>query len=155
MPKVDSAVRNIQSKLVKIATLSGDSKKVANQEVKQALDKGLITKAERDLIVRAISDSYDTDVKVIKERLGRYVEAFHNADKNGDGQVSKLERDSAKTAETKWMYAAASTTVPEATKKRLEKDVIHTTRTDKNGVKKQVVETGIGSLLDKLIKLNK
>ncbi|MBL9036922.1 MAG: hypothetical protein JNG84_00275, partial [Archangium sp.] len=51
------AIRTLQTKLDKVASLSGDNKKLANQELKIALEKGLITKPQRDLLARAISDS--------------------------------------------------------------------------------------------------
>ncbi|MBL9037234.1 MAG: hypothetical protein JNG84_01845, partial [Archangium sp.] len=145
----------LQTKLDKVASLSGDNKKLANQELKIALEKGLITKPQRDLLARAISDSANTDVAVLKERLNRYAQAYLRADADGNGKVSNAEARAAQEAVLAWSRAANSINpvVPKAKVDALFAKVVTTTHTKRNGTKVEVPEMSINSLLLKINKL--
>lgn len=154
MTSLRAAVQSVAAKLPAIAKLSGDSNTVATQEIKQALDKGLITKAERNLLARALSESGNTPAAVAK-RMDRYLEAFEKVDTNRDGKISKAERTTAQHAVDEWMWKSASTKIPQSEKDRLFQSVVTTTVERKDGKKVQVAEYAIGSLMDKLSALQR
>lgn len=154
MTSIRATVRSVAAKLPAIAKLSGDANTVATQEIKQALEKGLITKAERNLLTRALSESGNSPAAVAK-RMDRYVEAFEKVDTNKDGKISKAERNTAQKAVDEWMWKAASTQTPKAEKDRLFQSVVTTTVERNDGKKVQVAEYAIGSLMDKLSALQR
>jgi hypothetical protein len=152
MPSIKSAVNTLSAKVNQIARQSGDPKTLATQEVKQAFDKGLITKPQRDILARAISDS-GNDPKEIKKTLAKYIQAFERADTNKNGRSDKAERVKAQANLDKWMWTAASTQVPQAEKDRLKKPVIKVDTVGQSGKIFQQPVFGVETLLTKLDKL--
>ncbi len=154
MTSIKTAMRALNVQLPRVAAISGDAEILATQEVKTGLDTGVLSKPQRDLLARAISDS-SNKVTSIKARLGIYQEAFIKGDSNGDGRIDRQERKAATEALRHWELVNGSPDATAAQKAEAFKSVITTTHTMPNGTKREIAVANVGSLFEKLDALTK
>jgi len=91
-----------------IAARGGAPDVIATQEVKQAFKDGTITKAQRDVLTRALSES-DNSVSRVQRRLDSYADVFDDGDINKNGRSDRAEQKQWNAAYDEWAWKGAST----------------------------------------------
>jgi len=152
MPSIRQSVQQLSAQVKKIAKASGEPRILATQEVTAAFKAGKITKAQRDLLTRALSDGQNT-VAAVKKTLKTYVQAFERADVNKNGRSEKSERAKHQAAVDNWSMIAARPNRTQAEKDAARKPVISVDAVGQSGKVYQQPVWAISSLLEKLEKL--
>ena len=152
MPSIKQSVQQLSAQVSKIAKASGEPQILATQEVTAAFKAGKITKAQRDLLTRALSDGQN-GVADVKKTLKRYVQAFERADTNRNGRSEKAERVKHQAAVDNYMMIASSPNRTQAEKDEARKPVITVDAIGASGKVFQQPVWAISSLLEKMEKL--
>jgi hypothetical protein len=90
-----------------IAAQGGEPNILATQEVTHAFKAGTITKAQKDVLSRALAEGQN-DVASVQMRLDSFATVFEKGDVNKDGRSDKSEQKQWNAAYDEWSWKAAS-----------------------------------------------
>src|SRR5262245_30526794 len=91
MASIGNSITALKTLATQIARSSGDPAQLATQEVNAAMREGTISKAQRDVLQRALSDSGMSSLPRALMVLDGFEQAFNQADTNQDGRIQKAE----------------------------------------------------------------
>jgi hypothetical protein len=107
MTTIRKEIASLKALTKTIAASAGEPQILATQEVTHAFKAGTITKAQKDVLQRAISEGRN-DVKSVQMRLDSFAEVFEKGDVNKNGRSEKSEQKQWNDAYTEWSWKAAS-----------------------------------------------
>ena len=108
MTTIRREIATLKTLVKTIAATGGEPNTLATQEVTHALKAGTISKAQKDVLQRALADSGGPDVKRVQQRLDSFVEVFEKGDVNKNGRSDKSEQKQWNVAYEEWSWKAAS-----------------------------------------------
>lgn len=107
MTTIRKEIATLKTLTKSIAASAGEPSILATQEVTQAFKSGTISKAQKDVLARALSEGQN-DVKSVQMRLDSFAEVFEKGDVNKNGRSDKPEQKQWNDAYTEWSWKAAS-----------------------------------------------
>lgn len=151
MTSMVRTMSTLRRQVAQLAAASGKPEQLSTQEIKAAYDAGKITKAQKDVLARALSESSNR-VTSIQAKLDEFTEAYVKTDRDGSGKVERTERDLAVAKYDVWRDLL-SAHAPKAKLDAASKETVRVTRVGFSGSPELFPMGGLKTLIDKMNKL--
>jgi hypothetical protein len=146
---VRTELGTLKTLATKIANRGGEPDRLATQEVQKAFKAGEISKAQRDVLQRALADS-TSDLEDVQQRLDSYADVFEDGDINKNGRSEKSEQKAWNAAYEEWSWKAASPRRDRAEVDALREKTLKMKSYFSDGTAHSSPVYGVGTLLKKL-----